>query len=109
MQFAVGCRNDSDLDLDRARTTDPLKLAFLQHAQKFRLRPGRQLPDFIEQDRATVGELESAFALALRACKGAFFMAKQFALDESLRQRCAVHLYVWPVESRNFCRGSRAQ
>src|SRR5215468_3939666 len=99
IQFAVGCRNDSDLDLDRARTADSLELTFLENPQQLRLRARRQLAHFVEQYRATVGKLKSAFALSVRTCKGASLVTKKFTFDKRFRQSCAVHFDVRSIGS----------
>src|ERR1041385_6935294 len=62
LEVAVGRRYDADINFDRAVSADALKFAFLEHAQKLRLNPGRNLADFIQQDRAPVREFESALA-----------------------------------------------
>ncbi len=46
----------------RLRTTEPLELAELEHAQELGLRGQRQLADFVEEQRAALRQLEPALA-----------------------------------------------
>ena len=73
------------------RAADALELVLLQHAQQLDLRLERQLPDFVQEDGAAVGQLEAALLLLHRAGEGAALVAEQLALDERGRQRAAVH------------------
>ncbi|MNV48309.1 hypothetical protein D3C71_1402080 [compost metagenome] len=68
-----------------------LQLAALQHAQQLGLHRQRQLADFIEKQRAAIGALELALALADGAGEGAAHMAKQLAFDQRIGQGRAVH------------------
>ncbi len=66
------------------------KLALLQHAQQLALQFQRDLADLVEEQRAAVGELEAADAVAHRAGEGAPDMAEEFALEQLARNRRAV-------------------
>ena len=70
----------------------PLDLAVLQHVQEFHLRRKRQVADFVEEDRAAVGQFELAHARLLGVGKSAAFVAEEFAFQQRFRQRRAVHL-----------------
>ena len=67
VQVPVGRRNHPDVDLRRLRRAEPLELLLLQDAQQLHLDVGRQLPDFVEENRPVVRELEPAFLLLDRA------------------------------------------
>jgi hypothetical protein len=56
----------------------------LEHAQDLGLRVGAHVADFVEEQRATVGLLESSDALLVGAGERAFFVAEQFGLEEIL-------------------------
>ena len=89
-QIAVGRGDDAHVDVHRARAAQPLELSFLQHAQQLGLQLERQLADFVEEERAAVGELEAADLGRVRAGERAALAAEQLALDQVGRQRGAV-------------------
>ncbi|MNY42360.1 hypothetical protein D3C86_1772420 [compost metagenome] len=62
----------------------------MQQAQQFHLHIQAHAFDFIEEQRAAVGEFELADAALLRAGKSPGFMAEQFAFDHRLGQRPGV-------------------
>ena len=74
----------SILDLDVA--AEPIERARFERAQDLALQRQRQLADFVEKQRAAVGELELA-ELAL-GCAGerATFVAKQLGFEQRLRE-----------------------
>src|SRR5882757_6408546 len=74
-EIAVGRRNPAHVDLDRPRTPEPLEFLLLQHAKEFRLHLERELPDLVEKQRSTVGQLEAANLLRDGAGEGALFVA----------------------------------
>ena len=51
-QITVGRRDDSNVDADRLRTSDPLELALLQHSQERQLQVEREFTHFIQEDDA---------------------------------------------------------
>ena len=62
-QPGVGRREDADVHVARARRADALELAGLEHAQQLRLQVERHVGDFVQEQRAAVGELEAADAI----------------------------------------------
>ena len=74
--------DDAHVHLERLVAADALERAGLQHAQNFRLRGGRHVADFVEENRAFVALLEFADALVGRAGERAFFVAEQFAFEQ---------------------------
>src|SRR5262245_45804694 len=75
-QIAVGRRDNTHIDLDRCAAADPLDLTLLEHSQQLLLDCQRYLADFVEEDRALVGQLEAALALRDRAGERALFVAE---------------------------------
>ena len=65
-QPAVGGGDDAHIHFDGAVAADPFEFPFLEDAQQLGLDLGRDLADFVEQDGAAVGQLETAFALVER-------------------------------------------
>ena len=91
-QIAVRGGDDAHVHLDRGGAADPLELLLLQHAQQLGLQVEPHFGDFVEQQRAAVSALESALDPLDGAGKGAFFVAEQSRLDQSLGKRGAVEL-----------------
>ncbi len=59
----VGRRNQAEIDVDRLVAAEPLEAPLFEHAQQLGLRDDREIADFVEEQRAFVGQLEAA-----RAC-----------------------------------------
>ena len=57
-----------------------LELLFLQNAQQLRLQRRWNIPYFIQEKRAFVGEFETANLLRDGAREGTLFVAKEFTL-----------------------------
>ena len=72
-------------------TAEPLDLLLLQYAEEFHLHVGRQIADFVQEQRRPVGQLESADLFRQRPGVGALLPTEQLALDERSRNRRAVH------------------
>jgi len=75
-QIAVRGSDDAHIHGNRLRPPDPLESLLLKHAQEFDLSVGRQVADFIEEERAFVRLLEAANAPLVSACECAAFVAK---------------------------------
>src|SRR5204862_227502 len=71
---------------------DALVLALLQHAQQLALQIERDLPDFVEKDRASVGELEAPDSIAVRSRERALHVSEELALEQLVRNRRAIDL-----------------
>ena len=69
---------------------DAADFAAFQHAQQFGLHRLGQLADFVEEQRAAVGDFEQADAMFVGAGEAAFAMAEQFAFDQAFGQCAAV-------------------
>ena len=82
-KVAVCRRNHSHVDFHLVVAADWPYLLLLQDAEKFRLHLQRQFTDLVEKYRAAIRALEESFFALCGARKCAFFIAEQFALDES--------------------------
>ena len=60
IEVPVGRGNHAHIDGNLAGTADRAHGALLQHAQQFDLHRERHLTDFVEKDRAAIGDLKQA-------------------------------------------------
>ena len=65
--------------------SQPLDLLFLEDAQKLGLKLGRDVGDLVEEERAFVGQFETAEFAGDGAGKGAALIAEQFAFEQAGR------------------------
>ena len=91
-QVAVRRRDDADVHVMRAPIVraDRLDFAVLEEAQQQRLHAQAHLPDFVEEERAAVRELQLAELVAVGAGEAALDVAEQLGLEERLGQPGAV-------------------
>src|SRR4051812_24466729 len=59
-----------------------LEFPFLQHTKELHLNLLRQITDFVQENRAAVGQLEAPLSHPHGASERALLMAEQFAFDE---------------------------
>src|SRR5713226_5017036 len=59
LQIAVSSSDHPNIRSDRPSSTDTLEFMFLQNTQESDLCLGRKLSDFIEEDRASFGQLKA--------------------------------------------------
>ncbi len=81
-QVLVGGRDHPHVDPDEFAPADPEEFAFRQYAQETRLQRQRHVADFIQEQGAAIGLLETADVALLRAGEGAGLVAEQFALQQ---------------------------
>ena len=86
-QIPVGRSDDAHIGANRAASTNRGKFAFLQHPQKPGLRFQRHVADFVQEQGAAIGLLETARRAGSGPCKGALLMPEQLALDQFARNR----------------------
>ncbi len=79
MKIGIGGGNQAHIDLPRARRAQPFDLAGFEHAQQFCLLPDGHISDFVQKNRAAVGQFEAADAIGARVGKSAFHVAEKFA------------------------------
>src|SRR6185503_9737294 len=84
-----GC-DQSQINFDRQRAADSLKLSLLKYAQKFHLKRRSQFSDLIEKHCASISDFKTSFLLRDRARERSFLMTKQFTFQQRLGKRSAV-------------------
>ena len=84
-QVAMGGEDDAGAEGNELVGAETAELALLEDAQELDLNVGRQLADFVEEQGAVAGLFEVAFASAVGAGIGAFFVAEELGLDEGFR------------------------
>ena len=62
LRMAIGGGEQSHVDFDLFATAETSYRALFDHAQEFRLEQRRHFADFVEQQRAGVGDLETSLA-----------------------------------------------
>src|ERR1700722_15819650 len=91
-QVAICRSNKPDIHFHRPAIAQALELALLKCSQKLRLQLGRYISHFIQEERALVGQFQSADFLRDRAGERSLLMPKKFALQQAGRNRCAIQL-----------------
>ena len=77
-----------------------MHLALLNDAEELDLHRRRDLPDFIQEERAAVCRFEDAEAVVHRACEGATRVPEELALKQRVGERAAVDRDKRPARSR---------
>ena len=90
-EIGIRRRDDAHVDVPGARGADALEIAGFEHAQQLRLQIHRDVGDFVEKQRAAVGELETADAIGLRVGERAFDVAEELALENAFGKPACVH------------------
>ena len=83
VQVGVGRGDDPGIDPARARRSQALELAGLDHPQQLGLLAERHVGDLVEEQRALVGELEAADPIGLGVGERAAHVAEQLALEDA--------------------------
>ena len=89
---AVRGRDDAHVDRPRLARAEHLVGAVLEDAEQLHLRARVEIADFVEEDRAAVGNLEAAPAIGARVGEGPADVAEHLALEERGRDAAEVHL-----------------
>src|SRR6202453_2528540 len=79
--------------------TQPLEFLFLQGAQQLWLQLQTNVANFIQEQRATIGNLKTAALLHQGASECALLMAEQFAFDKPGWNSSAIEAYERSVSS----------
>src|SRR5258708_8790313 len=85
--------DDADVDAAGAGGADALELAGFENAQELGLEFQGHVGDFVEKERAIVGELEAADAGHPRVGAGAFDLAQKVAFENPLAKARAPPAY----------------
>ncbi len=93
LQFQISVRGGehANINLARLRRANALHLAGLQHAQQFGLLLHRNVGDFIEKQRAVIGEFKTSNAVGAGVSESAFDMAEQLALERAFRKTTGIY------------------
>jgi hypothetical protein len=89
-KVAVGGGHHANVDALRAVAAEALEFLLLEHAKKFGLQLQRNVGDFVEKERAAIGQLEAADFLAYGAGERAAFVAEEFRLEKAGGNRGAI-------------------
>ena len=100
LKIFVGGADQTKIDLAQVAAAEPLDHVVLEYAEKFGLKGQGKGGDFIEEESATVGQLNLARAGFGGSGESAALAAEEFGLDEILRQSGAVQPDVWFVCAR---------
>ena len=85
--------NYANIGTDWRCTTYTLELTLLQDSQKRHLRLGIQLPNFVEEDRASFRQFKAAETSLQSSRKGSLLMPEQLRGDQVAGDRRAIHAY----------------
>jgi hypothetical protein len=79
-QVTVGCRDQADVDLYRFFSPETLERVSFQDAEQFCLTGETHLPDFVEENRASVCPFELPNVPTVGSREGANLVTEQLAL-----------------------------
>ncbi len=85
MQVAIGRGDDAHIHGGRRRRAHAIEGLFLQHAEQFALVIQPEITDFVQKDRAVIGQFEIAAPVGSGAGETAFRMAEEFAFKQLRR------------------------
>src|SRR4029077_2839009 len=78
----MGGRDQADVDLVGAVTSESLEFLLLQDAKQFRLKLQRDVADLVKKERSLVRQLKASRFLRDRSGECAFFMTEQFTFEK---------------------------
>jgi len=88
----VGGGDDSDVHALRAIAAEPFEFLLLKHAKKFRLKFEGKVADFVEEERAAIGEFEAADFLTDGAGERAALVAEELGFEKTAGNGGAINL-----------------
>ena len=100
LQVLVGGCDHTHVGLDGVVPTHTVEVAVAQHPQQTGLQVERHIADFVEEQCAALGLLETPPAHGLRASESAAFMAEQFTLQQVFGDCCSIDSNKWPIGAR---------
>ena len=98
----VGRGDDAHVHLNFLHAAEVHELAVLQYAQNLALRVHGHGADFVEEERAPVGNFEQSFLRSNRAGEGAFDVSEQHRFEQVGRRRAGIYRHEWPVAARGI-------
>src|ERR1700722_6012532 len=75
-------RDKADVHMDGLVAAQPLELLFLQRAEQLRLQLQANVADFIEEQSAAIGKLQTAALLHQSAGKCTLLVSEELAFDQ---------------------------
>ena len=101
-EIDVGGGDDAHIHLNLLHAAQMHELAVLQHAQNLALRVHAHGADFVQEERAPVGDFEQTLLRRNRAGKGAFDVSEQRGFQQVGRRRAGVDRDEGPVAPRRI-------
>ena len=92
--------DDAQIDRNRLDAADWHHRAFLDTAQQFRLNRQRQLADFVEKQRATVGTTHKSQRGGNCSGKRAFHVTEQLRFHQLGGKHRAIDRHKWAADTR---------
>src|ERR1700676_3709362 len=92
-QITIGSSYQANVYLVGPGAAQALELLFLKDTQQFGLQGLRNIADFIQKERAFIGQFETANFLGYGARERPSLMAKKLALQQIKRNGSAIELY----------------
>src|SRR6202021_1692856 len=81
-QISMGRRDKANIDMNGLVAAQPLEFLFLQRAQQLRLQLQTNVADFIQEQSAVIGKLQTSALLHQSASECTLFVSEQFAFDK---------------------------
>ena len=97
-QITIGGRNDTCFHLKSLRAAQTLEDSVLKNAQKFRLKCGAQITDFVQENCSIGSQFKAPGLASIGSRKCTLFVAEQFTLQKIFRNGRTIHSH-----KRLFC------
>src|SRR4029077_18873617 len=92
-QVSMRRRDQANVDMNCFVAAQPLELLLLQSAQQFRLQLQADVADFIQEQSALIGKLETAALLHQSASERPLLVSEEFAFDKPGWNGSAIQSY----------------
>src|SRR3954447_25856757 len=92
-KILIGGCDDAYIHADFLVSTQPVIRYAIQYAQQLYLYFGIEVSDFIQKEGAAIGHFKVTNFLCIGAAERAFFIPKEFAFNQMLRDGGAVYVY----------------
>ena len=101
-QIFVRGRDDPNINSDIFGTADALKLLFFDKTQQLDLKRLARVTDFVEQDRAVIGQLKNTAFPPFCIGESPHFVTEQLTFEQGVGQRPAIHRHKRIIHARTF-------